>query len=119
MKKILLFFALVFVCMPLANGQVKVKKSITKAQEDANPYPTVSIHDVQYVPYDSLLEVDKVGANTSTNWLKQVSPYSSYKLGHRDTIEIVGQIIVPPKIIVFTGYGGYNFVLRDTSSETS
>ena len=119
MKRMLLFLVLVFVCVPLVNGQVKIKKSITKAQEDANPYPTVSIHDVQYVPYDSLLEVDKVGPSTSPSWLKQVSPYSSYKLGHRDTIEIVGQIIVPPKIIVFTGYGAYNFVLRDTSSQTS
>ena len=34
----------------------------------------------------------------------------------KDTIEIVGQIIVPPKFITFTGYAGYNFTLRDTSS---
>ncbi|MCX7984716.1 MAG: T9SS type A sorting domain-containing protein [Bacteroidetes bacterium] len=103
----------------LLEAQVKIPKKISKLQEEANPYPLVSIRDIQFVPYDSLVEVEKVGANVSTNWLKQVSPRSVAKLGRRDTIEVVGQIIVPPKVITFTGIGGYNMVLRDTSAETA
>ncbi len=119
MKKSLLFILSILFCVSLMDAQMKVKKSITKAQEDANPYRTVSIRDIQYVPWDSLFEVEKVGANVATNWLKQASPYSDSKLGRKDTIEIVGQIIVPPKIITFTGHGGYNIVLRDTSEATA
>jgi hypothetical protein len=99
----------------------------------AQVYPTVSIHDLQFVSSDSLLKCDTIGINAGlAGWTKQSSLYYLSHTGNvRDTVEIVGMVIVPPKIITFTGpgtpfpgptwngAGGYNIVLRDTSADST
>lgn len=99
----------------------------------AQIYPTVSIHDLQFVPADSLLKCDTLGINAGlSGWAKQTSQYFlSHTNNIRDTIEVVGQVLVPPKVIAFTGpatpfagptwngAGAYNIVLRDTSASST
>lgn len=125
--KQLLLSALMFLCaISVLIAQHKKKMvDIPREKLAANAFPLVSIHDVQYQPPDSLHFCDSVvsksgPATTTAAWLAQASPY--YK-GHKgnviDTIEIVGQVIVPPKIITFTGFGGYNFTLRDTAASAT
>ena len=96
----------------------------------AQVYPTVSIHDLQFVSSDSLLKCDTLGINAGlAGWTKQTSLYYlSHTNNVRDTVEVVGMVIVPPKIIAFTGPGGppsgatppwngagaYNIILKDT-----
>lgn len=98
----------------------------------AQNYPTVSIHDLQFVPADSLLKCDTLGVNAGlAGWTKQTSAHHlTHTGGVRDTVEIVGQVIIPAKIVAFTGIGGpasgtpppwngaggYNIVLRDTGA---
>jgi hypothetical protein len=99
----------------------------------AQTYPTVSIHDLQFVAQDTLLKCDTLGINAGlSGWTKQTSAYYlSHTNNVRDTIEIVGQVVVPPKIIAFTGpatpfpgptwngAGAYNILLRDTSANAT
>lgn len=118
MKRLITSVVLVFLSVSIATAQV---------------YPTVSIHDLQFITADSLLKCDTLGiASPGTlmpGWSKQVSAYYlSHTGGVRDTVEIVGQVIVPPKVISFTGpatpfagpswngAGAYNIVLRDTNA---
>jgi hypothetical protein len=96
----------------------------------AQVYPTVSIHDLQFVSPDTLLKCDTLGINAGlSGWLKQTSAYYISNTGNvRDTVEIVGEVIIPPKIIAFTGpntpyppgvwdgSSAYNIVLKDTNS---
>jgi len=87
-------------------------------------YPLVSIYELCYVSPDSLHFCDSVVAKNGPvsavggPWTKQTSSrYALHNPGQlRDTVEIVGQIIVPAKVITFTGYNGYNFILRDTAT---
>ncbi len=126
MKKLLpliLLLILTVIILPAAQ-----KKHISKVAKNTvmawRNYPLVSIHDIQYVSPDLLHSCDSADAasgpasTTTGPWLKQASAYysSNQPGGLKDTIEIVGQIIVPPKYITFTGYAGFNFTLRDTSS---
>ena len=103
-----------------------------RPQRDSNGnYYTVRIDSLQYCAPESLAVVQTDGANKSDiKWTAQTSKY--YKLhngGVIDTIEIVGEVVVPPKLIEFTGpgtpsttsnippsAGGYNIILRDTAA---
>jgi hypothetical protein len=127
MKKLLLLVILLGVMitiLPAAQKKNIQRKLLPAGATMAwRDYPLVSIHDLQYVSYDSLRYCDSIVATsgpastTSGPWTKQTSAY--YKVhngGINDTVEIVGQIIVPPKYISFTGIGGYNLILRDTAS---
>jgi hypothetical protein len=129
MKKLLLCIAALLIVASAARAQGKrVPLSQRTSIISADPYPLVSIHDLQYISPDSLRFCDSVLASIGTGttgggtpawapWTKQTSAYYSIHTGGvRDTVEIVGQIIVPPKYIMFTGYGGYNFTLRDTAA---
>ncbi len=126
MKKLLpLILLLILTVFILPAAQ---KKHISKVAKNTvmawRNYPLVSIHDIQYISPDVLHSCDSIDAlsgpgSTATGpWLKQASAYYSANQpgGLKDTIEIVGQIIVPPKYITFTGFAGYNFTLRDTGS---
>ena len=122
MKKLVLCFVFVLLSLSAANAQT---------------YPTVSIHDLQFCPHDSLLKADSLGILAGPSaWALQTSQYDLSHTGAGDTVivEIVGQVIVPPKIISFTGpggpspntpppswnmAGGYNIVLRDTASDST
>ena len=125
MKKLLfliLFLILAVTLLPAAQKKHMVKPAKTADVIYAwRNYPLVSIHDLQYVSPDSLHFCDSIDALTGptsvTGWTAQTSLF--YKLhngGQNDTVEIVGQIIVPAKIITFTGYNAYNFTLRDTGN---
>ncbi|HTP79612.1 MAG TPA: T9SS type A sorting domain-containing protein [Bacteroidota bacterium] len=111
---------LVFAAVSAAFGQ---------GRDSTGNYPTVSIHDLQFVPMDSLLVCDSTGGNVTSGAapLKQTSAYYKGHYGSIDTVEIVGQVIVPPKLVEFTGpgtptasippsAGGFNIVLRDTGA---
>jgi hypothetical protein len=85
----------------------------------------VPIHDLQFISADSLLKCDTLGINAGlSGWTKQTSSYYLSHTGNvRDTVEIVGQVIIPGKIIEFTGpgnvgggAGGYNIILKDTGT---
>lgn len=99
---------------------------IPLAKLAANAFPLVPIRACQFIPPDSMRFCDSVIAkkgpiSASQAWFAQTSAY--YKVHQPgsliDTIEIVGQIIVPPRYISFTSYGALSFTLRDTASNNS
>jgi hypothetical protein len=122
MKRLVLFALMLLCATSYSSAQhKKTMVDIPREKLAANAFPLVSIHDLQFQPYDSLHYCDSIvsrsgPASSSAAWLAQTSPYYKGHIagGVVDTVEIVGQIIVPPKIITFTGYGAYNFTLRDT-----
>lgn len=81
-------------------------------------YTLVSIKDIQTVSLDSLKLCDQLQNSKPSRWLLQTSPYFKVVSSQRDTIEVVGQVIVPPKVVTFTG-AGFTLVLCDTARATS
>jgi hypothetical protein len=123
MKRILLCCTILMFIVSFSFGQHTRRPKIQKTDIIYPDYPTVSIHDIQFVPQDSLDACDAViaasgpGSVVNGAWTKQTSAYYlSHTNNVKDTIEIVGQIIVPPLFITFTGLNGYNFILRDTAT---
>lgn len=129
MKKLLLIVFALFIVVSIAAAKGnRIPLSQRTSVVSADPYPLVSIHDIQYISSDSLKYCDSVlaaigtgttgsGTPTWAPWTKQTSAYYQIHQGNvKDTIEIVGQIIVPPKVVTFTGLNGYNFILRDTAA---
>jgi hypothetical protein len=77
-------------------------------------YRKVNIHEIQQVPVDSLKILDV--SQASGNWLLQTSPLykPSAQIASRETVTVVGQVVVPPKVINFTA-SGWDLLLGDTS----
>ncbi len=75
-------------------------------------YRTVSIRDIQRVPLDSLLACDALQNSNNARWTLQTSDFYPIPPAVRETIEVVAQVIVPPKVITFTG-SGWTLILRD------
>jgi hypothetical protein len=78
-------------------------------------YRTVTIKQIQTVPLDSLKVCDQLQNTNQARWTLQTSPYFSTVAAARETVEVVGQVIVPPKVITFTGAGN-TLILRDTAA---
>ena len=79
-------------------------------------YRTVTIKQIQTVPLDSLKVCDQLQNIDQTRWSLQTSPlHFSTHAAARETVEVVAQVIVPPKVITFTG-GGNTLILRDTAT---
>jgi hypothetical protein len=79
-------------------------------------YRTVSIKDIQYVPLDSLKQCDLLQNSNQLKWSLQTSALlSPAHAAVRETVEVVGQVIVPPRVVTFTG-GGNTLILRDTAA---
>ncbi|MBI5464284.1 MAG: T9SS type A sorting domain-containing protein [Ignavibacteriales bacterium] len=123
MKRLVLILCSLLLVSAVVLGQGRRTPPLAKVQIDTTKnYPLVTIYDLQYVSPDSLKFADSVVAASGPTsvaggvWTKQTSAHYIAHVSPRDTVEIVGQIIVPPKIISFTGIGGYNFTLRDTGA---
>jgi|GEM_PF-552662 hypothetical protein len=72
-------------------------------------FPEVSIHDVQFVPRDSLLIADSLQNSNPSRWTLQVSPYMG------DTITVTALCVIPSKVITYTA-AGFTMLLGDTSN---
>ncbi|HTX18908.1 MAG TPA: T9SS type A sorting domain-containing protein [Bacteroidota bacterium] len=72
-------------------------------------YPTVTIHDIQFVSSDSLKLADSLGYNTGSHWTSQVSRYMN------DTVNIVALVTVPYGVISYTA-GGTTLGVVDTGA---
>jgi len=78
-------------------------------------YRTVTIKQIQAVPLDSLKVCDTLQNTTQSRWSLQTSPFHfSTHAAARETVEVVGQVIVPPRVVTFTGQGN-TLILRDTA----
>jgi len=126
MKRLLANIIILLLVVAMLPAKPRFAKSTKVNTVVGKSYPLVSIHDLQYCSPDSLRYCDSVDAvsgpasSATGYWTKQTSAYSTYHTGGAvDTVEIVGQIIVPPKYITFTGVSAYNFTLRDTSAHKS
>ncbi|MFH0991504.1 MAG: T9SS type A sorting domain-containing protein [bacterium] len=79
-------------------------------------YRLVTIKDMQAVSLDSLLLCDQLQNSNQLKWSLQTSKFHNpTHAAVRETVEVVGQVIVPPKVIAFTGSGN-TLILRDTSA---
>jgi hypothetical protein len=78
-------------------------------------YRKVTIKDIQKVPLDSLLVADGLQNSVPARWRLQTSPYYNPTVSARETLEVVAQVVVPAKVVTFTG-GGFTMLLRDTAS---
>jgi hypothetical protein len=103
MKRTLLFCLLLALGAGTADAQLKV-------------YPFRSIHDLQFVPAESLAVADTLtgfGANSNQpRWTLQAPQH----LG--DTVQTVGIVVVPPGLITYTA-GVWTMLLADTSSSAN
>lgn len=79
------------------------------------PYRTVKIRDIQFCPLDSLLKADTLQNTQPNRWTLQTSSFYRSVASQRETVEVVAQVVVPPKVITFTG-AGFTMLLRDTGS---
>lgn len=79
-------------------------------------FRTVTIKQIQTVPLDSLKVCDQLQNTNQARWSLQTSPlHFSTHAAARETVEVVGQVIVPPRVVSFTG-GGNTLILRDTTA---
>ncbi len=98
MKHFLQFLSLLVIIVFSAFGQ-----TFTKA----------TVHEIQFVDQASLLKADTL-QNNASQWLLQASRKSVSYLGSQENLEIVAQVVVPPKVMNFTS-GGYTLIVRDTA----
>ena len=72
------------------------------------PYRLVSIREIQTISIDSLKLADTLNYTATTRWTLQTSPLFKTP---RETVEVVGQVVVPPGI--FTAQvKGFNMILK-------
>jgi len=80
-------------------------------------YPTVNVHDLQFVSQDSLNAADVLQNTIPARWPLQKSPTikavgSLYK---SDTVTVVGLVVAPAKTVTYTRVG-WSMILADTSA---
>jgi hypothetical protein len=79
------------------------------------PYNLVTIKQLNYLSPDSLAVCDALNYTNTTRWMAQVSSYYHATRTTADTVEIIGQVIVPPRVF-WAHVKGWNMILRDTSA---
>ncbi len=102
MKKLLLItlLAALSVAAVFAAAHKSPRKLVHRlSAERINDYPNVTIHDIQFVPLDSLLRADTLGYNTGSSWTLQTSRYNN------DTVVITALVTVPARVISYTNDG--------------
>jgi len=75
-------------------------------------YRTVTIYDIQYAHPDSLKLAEQLQRTQNSRWSLQASRFA---ITPRETVEVVAQCLVPPKVITWTG-AGWTLVLKDTAT---
>jgi hypothetical protein len=81
-------------------------------------YKKVTVKQIQQVPLDSLLKADTLGIGNTTSWTLQTSPLdhiTGTSTEKSDSVEITALVVVPPKIITFTG-NGRTMIVCDTGA---
>jgi hypothetical protein len=87
--------------------------------EAQSKYRTVTIKQIQTVPLDSLVLCDQLQNTNQAKWSLQTSLlHNPTHAAVRETVEVVGQVIVPPRVVTFTG-GGNTLILRDTAANAA
>jgi hypothetical protein len=79
------------------------------------PYSLVTIKQLNYLSADSLAVCDTLNYSNYTRWMAQVPAYYHATRTTADTVEIIGQVIVPPRVF-WAHVKGWNMILRDTSA---
>ncbi len=95
--------------------QIVTTLAVVTSAMAQGPYRTVTIRDIQQNPIDSLLLADQLQNSQTSRWTLQASPFYRATAAERETVEVVAQVIVPPKVITFTA-SGWTMLLRDTGA---
>jgi len=101
MKKLILSFVMVGACAGMLFAQ--------------GPYRLTTIRDIQFNALDSLLRADTLQNTVPARWTFQASSLYRATASQRETVEVVVQVVVPPKVVTFTG-GGFTMLIRDTAA---
>ncbi|TAK54692.1 MAG: T9SS type A sorting domain-containing protein [Bacteroidetes bacterium] len=112
MKRLVFLFTLLTILASLIHADVKYSKRYNKLTKQWVTYPEVTIHDIQYVPQDSLLMAEAVQIDPA-RWTLQTADRVESATTLDDTVTITGLCVIPPKIIGYTA-NGYTMVLYDT-----
>ncbi|HTY09792.1 MAG TPA: T9SS type A sorting domain-containing protein [Bacteroidota bacterium] len=101
MRKLLLLGIMSVLCMSIALARTPGPRKLIHrlSAQRIKDFPTVTIHDIQLVPFDSLLRADTLGYNTGSSWTLQTSPYMN------DTVNVTVLVTVPPRVISYTNDG--------------
>ena len=100
MRKLLRIGIMAVLCACCAFAGRAPRKQIHRlSAERLKDFPTLTIHDIQFVPLDSLLKADTLGYNTGSSWTLQTSPYMN------DTVAITALVTVPARVISYTNDG--------------
>ena len=100
MRKLLLIGIMAAVCIFVAFAGRPARKLVHRlSQERIKDYPMVTLHDIQFVPLDSLLKADSVGYGTGPSWTLQTSRYMN------DTVAVTVLVTVPARVISYTNDG--------------
>jgi Secretion system C-terminal sorting domain len=85
--------------LSLAFGFTIALAGLRPSTTKTSTYPIVTIHDIQFVPSDSLKIADSLGYSNNARWALQTSPYLN------DTVTVIALVTVEPRVIGYTASG--------------
>src|ERR1700690_537735 len=113
------YFLTVFVCLltvfvSFSNsfGEVKKIPRYNKITHTWNSYPLHTIHDITFVPPDSLHLADSLQNGIPARWTSQEGSY------YGDTVVIVAVVYAPYFTITYTQHG-WTMMVHDTAANSS
>jgi hypothetical protein len=110
MKKILLCISLLVIISCTVMAQQKMSRVYNRITKQWYSYPAVSIHDLQYVPPESLHVCDSV---QTVRWGHPATQSTSYL---NDTVTITGLCVVPWNVLNWA-QRGFTMLLYDTTAD--
>lgn len=117
MKRSLIFLALfLLVASQLFGGERRMIPRYNRTTKTWVSYPFYTIHDIEFVPQDSLLLADTLGDNNA-RWTLQASRFGiAPAINDADSeLVTVGLVVCPQFVITYTG-GGLTMLLHDTTN---
>src|SRR6266849_2276054 len=102
MKRLPLLLLILAILLPLHASKKKMIRKYNRLTNQWNSFPSATIHDIQFVPLDSLLKADTLQNSNTSRWTLQTSSFV------RDTV-VVTALVITPCASVHCGLGGLTF----------
>ncbi len=114
MKRVLLVVLAVLCVSQLYSKERKMISRYNKITKTTASYPEVTIHDLQYVAPESLINAEAYQSCSCSQWSWQVSDHG--KLA--DTVVITAIVMAPAHVISYTAQG-WTMLLHDTAANSN
>lgn len=118
MKRLLSLALLVFFVLGLQAAEHKTIKRFNKLTNTWIETPLVTVHDITFVPQDSLLAADLLPIDNTSHWTYQTADRVRTSSTSDDTVTVVALVVVPTNVITYTARGK-TLLLYDTTTGVS